>query len=82
MDLLSRALSLRVIGSSLLTGLLGGVVVGLVWPAAEMPALWIVAAGMYVLTVAASWQMVKCDDCGKRVKVGSAVCHHCGYSRG
>jgi hypothetical protein len=79
---IGRALSLRVILSSLFTGLLAGVVVGLVWPGAEIPTMWGVAAICYIGFVVADGQMTRCDACRKRVKLGASTCHHCGYARG
>lgn len=76
-----RAFSIRAVLSSLFAGFLAAVLVGLVWPWAEMPALWIVAAVCYLGVVLNDGQMVKCDACGKRVKLGYATCHHCGYAR-
>lgn len=80
---IERALSIRVAFFCLLLGVCVGVLVGMAWPGATMPTVWIVAVGAWV---AAVWfntgQMVKCDACGKRVKMGFDRCHHCGYSRG
>ena len=78
---IGRAFSLRVVLSSLFTGLLAGVVVGLVWPAAQMVVMWSAAAICYVGFVVADGQMTKCDACRKRVKLGASTCHHCGYRR-
>ena len=79
---LERALSIRLAVFCLLLGVFIGVLVGQVWPAATMPTMWVIAIGSWVLSV---WfntgQMVKCDACGKRVKMGFDRCHHCGYAR-
>ena len=48
---LARALSLRVIFLCLLGGVGFGVLVGLAWPAATMPAVWISAALLYLLAI-------------------------------
>ena len=76
-----RALSLRVILGSLFVSFLGGMLVGLVWERAEMPVVWGLAAVCYLGAVADPSQMLRCDACRKRVKVGASTCHHCGYSR-
>ena len=79
---LSRALSLRVLALCLVAGVGFGVLVGLVWPSATMPTVWVVAALCYVAAVLNDGQMVRCDPCRKRVKLGANRCHHCGFSRG
>ena len=76
-----RALSLRIIFSSLAVGFIGGVLVGLVWERAEMPVVWGLAAVCYLGAVADPAQMLRCDACRKRVKLGASTCSRCGYSR-
>ena len=40
------------------------------------------AAGLgYAIAVFNDEQMIRCDQCGKRVKLGASTCHHCGYAR-
>lgn len=74
---LARALSVRVIVTCLVGGVGVGVLVGMKWPAATMPTVWTTAAGLYAVMNDA--QVIKCADCGKRVKLGADTCHHCGY---
>ena len=84
MDMLARALSLRVIGLSLLAGIGAYVLVALVFPSAGFWVMWLIAAATYALAVwggGDNTQMIRCDACGKRVKLGAERCHHCGYSR-
>jgi hypothetical protein len=79
---IERALSIRLAFFCFLFGLGVGVLVGMAWPAATMPTVWTVAIGSWVAAVFFNTgQMVKCDACSKRVKMGADVCHHCGYSR-
>jgi hypothetical protein len=78
---LVRALSLRVVLSSVFTGLLAGVVVGLAWPGAVVPTMWAVAAVCYLGFVLNDGQMLRCAACGRRVKLGCSTCPRCGYSR-
>lgn len=76
----ARALSLRVIVLCLVAGIGGGVLAGMAFgTAATMPAVWVIAALCYLVAVFNDGQMVKCDACGKRVKMGAQRCHHCGY---
>lgn len=80
--MISRALSIRVIFLSLVGGVVGGVLVTSIAPAVPtMPVVWIVAGLVYVVAVMNDEQMVKCDACSKRVKMGASTCHHCGYTR-
>lgn len=79
--MIARALSIRVIVCSLLVGIGAGVVVGLAWPAATMPVMWVVAAGTYVLAVMNHEQAIRCASCGKRIKLGYNRCHHCGQAQ-
>lgn len=79
---LARALSIRALLLSLVVGVCAGVVVSLIWSSvAIMWVVWPVAAVTYLLAVFNDVQMVKCDQCRKRVKMGADACHHCGYSR-
>ena len=79
---LERALSIRLAFFCLLLGVCVGVLVGMVWSSATIPVMWITAALAWVGAVMLNTgQMVKCDACGKRVKMGADVCHHCGYAR-
>lgn len=77
---LARALSIRVIVISLVSGIGIGVLAGMIWPAATMPVVWGSAALVYLGIVVNDEQMVKCAACRKRVKIGATTCHHCGYS--
>ena len=83
--MVARAFSLRVIFLSLVVGVCAYVLVQLAWSGVGFWLMWLVAAGTYALAVwgggSGEGQMVKCDACGKRVKMGSERCHHCGYSR-
>lgn len=78
---LGRAFSLRVIAVSLIGGVCFGVLAGLAWPDATMPVMWLSALGLYLIAVMNDGQMVKCDACRKRVKLGAERCHHCGFAR-
>lgn len=78
----ARALSLRVIVVSLVGGVGIGVLVGLAWSQATIPAMWLSAAGLYGMAVMNDGQMIHCAACRKRVKLGATTCHHCGYSGG
>jgi hypothetical protein len=75
-----RAFSLRVIFSALGVGILAGVVAGLIWTNATVPVMWGAAALFYAQAVLNDGQMLKCDACRKRVKLGASTCHHCGYT--
>jgi hypothetical protein len=77
--MIARALSIRVIFLSLICGASTGVLVGLAWAPATMPVMWVVAAGVYVMAILNTSQMIHCAACGKRVKLGAVRCHHCGY---
>ena len=74
-------MSLRVILLTLVFGVCFGVVVGLVWHGVGMWLTWVAATGVPLTAVFNDEQLVHCDVCGKRVKMGYATCHHCGYSR-
>jgi hypothetical protein len=76
-----RALSIRVVFLCLVGGGGCGVLVGTKWPGAEMPVVWTSAALLYLVAVFNDGQMVACDACRKRVKIGATTCSHCGYSR-
>lgn len=79
--MIARALSIRVIGLSLLVGIAAGVLVNQAAPTIPtMPVVWVVAAMVYLLAVLNEAQMIRCSACGKRVKMGSSTCHHCGYT--
>jgi hypothetical protein len=77
---LARALSVRVIVLALVGGVGVGVLVGMKWPDATMPAVWTTAGVLYIIAIFNDGQMIKCAACGKRVKLGATTCHHCGYS--
>jgi hypothetical protein len=77
----ARALSLRNIVGSFVAAFIVAVLVGLAWPAAIGPVLVIAFLVVYLARVLNPAQMLKCDACGKRVKMGYTTCHHCGYSR-
>lgn len=80
--MLARAFSIRVIFLSLVVGVCGGVLIQLVWASVPlMPVVWIVAAGCYAMALFNDGQMIRCDSCRKRVKMGAERCHHCGYVR-
>lgn len=84
MDMIARAFSLRIVFFSLLAGVGFWVLVSLVWPGVGYWLMWLIAAATYALAVwggGEGGQMVKCDACHKRVKLGASTCHHCGYSR-
>lgn len=55
--------------------LLAGVSIGLVWAAAQVPAFFVVWV-LGALAVLAT--RVRCPHCLSRVRVGAAVCSHCG----
>lgn len=79
---LERALSIRLAFFCLVLGICVYVLVRMAWSGVGYWLMWLVAA---VAWAAAVWfntgQMVKCDACHKRVKMGADVCHHCGYAR-
>lgn len=79
---LERALSIRLAFFCLVLGVCVYVLVQMAWSGVGYWLMWLVAGAAWV---AAVWfntdQMVKCDACSRRVKMGADVCHHCGYSR-
>ena len=78
---LQRALSFRVIVVCLVGGVGVGVLVGMKWPGATIPTMWVTAGVLYLIAVMNDDQMTRCDACSKRVKLGASTCHHCGFSR-
>jgi hypothetical protein len=73
-DRIARALSVRVIVVCLLGGVCIGVLAGMAWPNATMPVVWLSALGLYLIAIFNDGQMVKCDACRKRVKLGAERC--------
>ena len=54
----------------------------LVWNDAPRWAIWagwIVGAGVMLVLYLGGGLVLKCAQCGKRVKIGYTTCHHCGY---
>lgn len=78
---LGRALSIRVVFFSLVFGVCVQVLVSLVWHGVGFWVVWVAAGLAYLVAVLNDQQMMRCDRCGKAVKLGYDRCHHCGYSR-
>lgn len=47
-------------------------------PEAAIWAGWVIGAGILALGWWRGTLVLKCPYCGKRVKIGAQVCHHCG----
>lgn len=78
---IERGISLRVILLSMIGGGIVGAVASAAWAPLGVPVTLVVWVGLWFLMVMNDGQMVRCDACGKRVKMGYSTCHHCGYSR-
>ena len=76
---LARAFSLRVIFFSFVFGFAVYALASFVWSGTPLAVMWTAAAAVYVMAVTNDEQMLRCDACGKRVKLGAVRCHHCGY---
>lgn len=74
--ILKTALSLRVGCSTILGILVVAFLLSLVWE----PLMWLAFPIGYLAWVGALLGPVPyCPECGKRVKLNYARCHHCGY---
>jgi len=66
-----------VAGSALLGGALVGGLAGAIWQPLTFIGLPVALLGWYAL-ITDPGTVAYCPHCGKRVKIGSTVCHHCG----
>lgn len=76
-----RCFSIRLWLASLFAGALLGTLAGAAWDPLSMPVTIGVFLVAFIGTLVNDEQMMKCDACRKRVKLGATACHHCGYSR-
>lgn len=76
-QILTNVFSFRVLWASFLPAFIVAIVVGLVWPPLAYIgfAVWAV---LWALLVMSPSTVAACPFCGKRVKMGASVCHHCG----
>lgn len=75
---MAKATSLRVWMVSIFTAAIIGALVGKLWAPLTVPVFLAVFATLWLRIVWSPSVQVKCSWCGKRVKIGAAVCHHCG----
>jgi hypothetical protein len=78
---IERGLSIRVVCLAILAGFFAGFAASFISEALVAPAIVIVMVGAWLAAVLNDEQMMRCDACLKRVKMGATTCHHCGYSR-
>lgn len=78
MRYLQRAFSFRILMAALFAGLIAAVLTAFVWEAAVGVVFVVVTGGVWVLAVLNEENVPYCPHCGKRVKLGSGTCHHCG----
>lgn len=79
MRMIARALSIRVWFFSLICGISVYVLVSLVWHGVGFWLMWVAAGLAYAIAVLNDEQMIRCEACGRRVKLGYNRCQHCGY---
>lgn len=73
-----RAFSLRILMSAVFLGLIACVLASFLWDPLTVPVFVLVTGGVWLLAVLNDENVLTCPHCGKRVKLGSTVCHHCG----
>lgn len=73
----NKVLSIRIAGTALVGGLIVGALLGAIWQPLSIVAIPVALLGWYALVMDSS-TVAYCSHCGKRVKIGSTVCHHCG----
>jgi hypothetical protein len=76
--MLDRIFSFRIIAVAFLIGLLFAMGAELVWKPLVAPAFFLGAVGTYALAVLNPANVMRCPHCGKRAKMGTSTCHHCG----
>lgn len=70
----------RIIGVGIVGAVLGAIVSG-----GKSWGIWvgfIIFAGGAVIPLLTGQSSLRCPHCGKRVKLGKPVCHHCGREAG
>jgi hypothetical protein len=70
--------SLRVIFTALICGLLVGALLSAIAKPLGVVGFFVVAGGIYILAALNPENVLYCPYCRKRVKIGATTCHHCG----
>lgn len=74
-------MSIRAVWFAFWFGVVAAVLAAFFAEALIGPAFAVGAVGYWLAIVMSDDQMMRCDACQKRVKLGATTCHHCGYSR-